>query len=599
MIDFSILAKTSPRFERVVKEYLKKGGHLTIDAYSMSYYPLETNWDFYLKFNEASSITLRGIAETAVPDLMDIFPNIRRLTLTDMLILNDVSGFGRSLSDLKLIRVEIEPKLFKEMLFKTKDTLKSLHINGLETGRSNNFYSLYSFNLNEMCPNLRSLVIKGQSTEMLLEENLKIKTSSSPGRGTSNPLLFPLSLESLKYDGCSPSLPYTVITGIPIKSLTMKRCPIHFLPATLEYLKLLDAVDYKYKADIARLQIKSVDVVFFNEPVTAQPKPNLIFTLNEDCLLEVLKHLTLDDHYAISKAHLIFHRLVTTHMITDLNMHLFSSSDALNDKEFWQQVAPWLRKISVQNSATNYELLWILPLCTGLRAITFDWVKLAKHHKTELSTQLKRNQSQMDVLVELSVDSMMDLELLLDILYRNKETLEIFRFKYRKEADWLRYESIWEVIGGMNISHIEISEGMVKHTGFDPYLERLLSFVGNKVKKFKLHTLSDESFHLLNEINLPQLENLELHFNRGVTNAHMKVLSALKKLTKLSLNFYGARNSTPINASELVHLVKSLPNLTELRSEIPVVIPLGISHALKDDLKQDGRFLSIHLVGGE
>lgn len=75
-----------------------------------------------------------------------------------MLVLNDIQSFPRSLTELNLIKVQIEDPLFEEVLLNNIETLKTLHLDQIETNWSRTPDGLYNFH--DLCPNLSSLVVK-------------------------------------------------------------------------------------------------------------------------------------------------------------------------------------------------------------------------------------------------------------------------------------------------------------------------------------------------------------------------------------------------------------------------------------------------------
>lgn len=291
--DIAALTKTSRRLENIVRSYLKQGGNITIDNNILSKFPSKSNRD-----KETASVTLKRIDEGEIAGLMSCFDKIDRLTLREMLVLNDIQSFPRSLTELNLIKVQIEDPLFEEVLLNNIETLKTLHLDQIETNCSRTPDGLYNFH--DLCPNLSSLVVKVPSsyTSMCSDENLKVVTRRYPKFIKK----LPIDLEFLYFDGVCNPLQIEEFTNL--KSVTLRDCPENSFAPSLKHLKMIEAFDYNDKSFFDDYDIEQLEIVYYNEPVADTPGPNQILqTLNDDCLLKIVSYLEIEDILEFAKVH--------------------------------------------------------------------------------------------------------------------------------------------------------------------------------------------------------------------------------------------------------------------------------------------------------
>lgn len=584
LADISRFNTSAPRYERIVQEYLRKGGNLTIDCHVLQEYPVQTNLDLYGKFSNTSAMTLKRIREDDIPQLMAIFPRIQSLTLLDMLILDNVRALPQSLIDLTLLRVQIEDVLFRELLSNNKDTLKSLEVTDIATCWCDS--TVDQFDLEELCPNVRSLVIRGQSTEMRSDPSLR----SASDFVDSSWFRFPDGLESLHYDVPLLCPPLRELTFL--KSLTLRTWEGLRLPQALKKLNILKAVDYESKKDIAGMHIRSVSVVYFNEPVNVQPTPNLILNLNDDCLLLVLGCLSRPDCLSMAMSHPRIRKLVATRVITSFEGW---SEENTENMDFWKLAAPFL-KVFHADGLSSDELLWILPYCTGLTKLSLGGDILTKVYLETFSTQLKRNLDQLHILRYLSVDSSLQLDCLLDLLHRNRDTLEGFSFDVIEAEHWVQYQSIWEVIGGMpGISRIAI--GDVCETGTELDLDIILSLVGKNLRSLSLVVSHGSEIEILRDTYVPQLQELtlDLLLEEELLPVDLEDISSLNNLKKLTLCGIGI--SDEVNENDFLEMIKSLPHLEHFDFDLYRKFSLRFGLALREYLQKEGRSLCVKLRG--
>lgn len=351
---------------------------IVIDDHVMKAFSVERNRPFYLKYKNASSVTLKRIADGDIADLMSCFADIQHLTMKDMKILNSISGVPRSLKNLTLINVKIEGKLFEQLLLKNKDTLKYLHLNETHTKVSNT--SIYD--LEELCPNLTTLIVKPilSNLDIIKRGPLKIITEKNPifiGK-------MPNKLEALHIEEIWEHLGIEKLTKL--RYLTVKDWSGGKIPPTVEHLKILNPIDKSFKKDLNNLKIKCLYGNYSKCSLFNVPKSNL-------------------DRY-----------------------HLVVNSDTprvlREDPETWKDFAPFYEKLTIENSV-NDDLLWMLPYCTGLKEVALLHMDCTEDFLTKLSIQLIRNNNQMAGLKMLSVDTNLDLTCILNLLHRNKDTLEV------------------------------------------------------------------------------------------------------------------------------------------------------------------------------
>lgn len=568
-----------------VRSYLEKGGPITIDDQVLFAHPVESNRDFYLEYQNSSSVTLIRIAESDVLALMSCFKHIQRFTVIHMLILDDISAIPKSLTELTLINVQVEHPLFQKVLLNSKDTLKSLYLDQVKTFLSSNG----CFYFKHLCPNLKSLVVKTERTNIRshVNPNLSIVTSVSPDLIRD----LPPTLESLYYDSSWKYLPFGHLNRL--ECLTLKHWNHKLIaPSNLKHLKLLKAFDHKYKSYFDNLNLESTEIVYYNEPVADLPGPNLILeTLNDDCLCNVIPYLALEDIISFAGSHPRVQGVIARQGVS-LEDIRNNSKALMESREFWEETAPSLRLMSVTNIA-NRDLLWLLPRCTGLKHLFMGRMNFTDDFQRRFSDQLIRNPNQLKNLTQLYVDTCVDVDCLLLILRRNKETLEVFCCTVDMAEDWVRFEEIWEVVAGMElVKDVLLGKrytGSIGQVNYKHHVARILSLVGRKLKVFCLCGL-DDCVDLLNVAQLPEVRALTLDMRMSPTKKNWATLSAFEELEDITIHV----ERDVIDPSYILELVKMLPRLSEITIDMPSnEFPLRFGVELNKYLAQKNRVLRI------
>lgn len=265
-------------------------------------------------------------------------------------------------------------------------------------------------------------------------------------------------------------------------------------------------------------------------------------------------------------------------------------------REFWIKACPFLKYLKPYEFS-NDDILWLLPYCTGLEKLDLIYLRRSRWREisTTLSNQLIRNLNQMNTLQELSVCSDVDRDFLLNILHRNRGTLQAFTYIVVKRHAWERYQTIWEVVGEMDhIEEICISQMYPDDTNNalgSVQLKQILSLVGRKLKRLTMRRL-DNCIHLLADAHMSKLQKLKLTMENDLTEDNWTTISSLKLLTHLTIEF-------PSNCSTNIYkcifqLVKSLPKLVELTiSGYNNSFSLQFGMVLRHYLKQENRSLSL------
>lgn len=590
LADMAILAKSSPRLEKLVQSYVNNGGNIILNNHVLCKYPIQTNRSFYLSFKNASSMTLNGIAECDIAGIMSHFHHIQRLNLTHMQILEDINAFPQRLTHLSLFKVRFEADLLKALYAKVKDTLTSLSYDRIETAWV--FMEWHDFK--EWCPNLKSIVYKGGSTNMRLEGHLKTAGQCPFQEGFM--MTIPTSLESLYVDTEWPQLN---LKNTRIISLTLRQLPAD-VPTTLERLNILDAQHSDKKMVVEKWDIKETNVHYYNDPDPPQ-QPNLILSLlNADCLLKVAEYLPVEDKLVFCKTHSKISELLTRHSF----IVMYGPDNFREHMETWIKASPFIKKLAIYNPGP--DLLVLLPYCSGLDVMDFEKQEVPISFLAPLRIQLKQGPLLLGNLSELSADGNIGLYSLLMLLRRNKDTLRVFRFYHFVFEDWDHYQSIWQLIAEMeHINHIGLAgndfswesldeySDYVKKCKVKPYVKRILSLVGRKLRALTVD-LPDYCLDLLNETNLPHLEELGHDRCDFITGAYFEAFRGLKKLRKINLKT-DEQHEVDIIDSDLLRVIKSLPDLVFLRMCVPFNFSIKFTLDLEEYLRREGRFLFVDM----
>lgn len=558
MADISSLSKTSTQLQQIIKASAKDTSNISIDAHTLEQYPVTTNRDFYLGYEKATSLTLDGIAEDDIPAIMSCFQRMQRLTMTNILILDNIDVFPRSLTDLTLIKVQIEDELFQELLSNNKDSLKSLHLDQLETQWSKS--AEWSYDFEQLCPHVDCLIIKGGLNYMRSHGNLEIKSNKPTLAGKLPPHLKHFHLEAS-------------IRNLNLHKMTeLKTCTLlimaYGVPVTVEHLKCIKAIDFGFKKQIDEHFKGTLDVAYYNCSKSymgrqkPRAKPNQMLTLlTNDLLLKITEYLDTRSCFALSEAHPRF--------------------------MLWNTNVPFLKKVNFNQHITE-KSLWFAPVCTTLEMKN---VSLAKKKNIKWN-MFEHMLNQLTILQELSVDDNLGMNWQIDLLKRNRDTLKVFRIRFTKPGELSKYESLWEAISEIpRIDHIEI---LAHHMMFNDELSKtfivgkLFSLIEKQLKILTIDTICPPD---LVYVYAPLLQ--ELNYCEKVTAADLIWLSRLRELRKLTIGYF----DDSVTQSDIFKLIKKMKKLQELTLTVPFNLGLRFGATLRAYLQQEGRVLRFTAKG--
>lgn len=107
--------------------------------------------------------------------------------------------------------------------------------------------------------------------------------------------------------------------------------------------------------------------------------------------------------------------------------------------------------------------------------------------------------------------------------------------------------------------------------------------------------IRDNCLDLLNENNLPLVEELTFERWEHIAEEYIKAICNLTKLTKLTLKCISERNmeTRRVTESDIMNLVKALPKLVNIDLNLNFKFSLKFGLELQTYLHQEGRFVCI------
>lgn len=137
----------------------------------------------------------------------------------------------------------------------------------------------------------------------------------------------------------------------------------------LEYLKVVQAVDWEYKDQIESLQLKSVDVYYMEIPT----EENLIMRLNKDCLMHLQRFLDPEDWMDFRECHSRFQTLEI------IEFAIYSKPMTLGpwnaNRSYYTRIGPLVWNLEIAN-VTEADVYELLPFFTNLKGLTLSSIEL-------------------------------------------------------------------------------------------------------------------------------------------------------------------------------------------------------------------------------
>lgn len=575
--------------KRIVSRYiLAESTVLTIDAEFLKKYPVQRNGARYSMFGHVKGLELNQVAETDIGAVVSCFGHLQRFTMRRVTIIDGISGLPWNLTDLKLINVKIEKDLLNKFITRVKETLINLHLDRVQTffvfgsvdklGMQAAWDCILGLDLKVMCPNLKSLVFLGDVV-WLNGKGVKLTSLKIVAKELQADIYEFKHLEYFYLDVLKsvarPVLQeneYQHMTRL--RSLTLKCWWTPSLESLeyLDYLRIILPVDPRQKNYIDNLKIKCVHVEYYDYA----EEPNLILkVLNNECLMHVLRYLSLKDCFSFGKTNRRVHGLVKEHRFPVMKVgiytfgHLFTNE---GNNLILKHLAPSVKKLHVIYGS----LFWIIPYCTSLKKLELSTccsnfkeedVKILptaldsfsitygcgqKDNWNIVGPYIRRLQNVREINIKNC-----PVKFVIDFIRNNVKTLEHF---FISKVDVENWENVWNDLSlAKNLKNLTLDLGKELTINEATILKEGFSKIGKKLQKLTLLNASNENFETIVKLkSLQKLKELNVQVPSG--DGNVNALKTMKELTWIRL-------AGVSNVSEAIDLIGALPKL--VRVELP------------------------------
>lgn len=626
----------SPRLERIVNKHVKETPYgLQIEPCCLQKHSIHADKAFYEKYGSNKSLKLLSLGQSEANQVLQYFPDITRLSLCNMEILDGFNTFPAELMELFMSDSVIERHVIESWFAATVSSLSFVVMQNVKhsfplQGKVGGLGKALTIDGFE---HLVSVIIRGESlnfelhcpTGSLTIESKEIVHCEVGDIQTEylylavpNPELFGHTISQLR----SSLKTVELDNWIPSFHLHLTNCD------SLENLIILSKVDSIFKPQIDQLKIKNVDVTYESFPVF-EVEPNLMFDiLNDDCLLEIISFLTVPQWMAFGEIHSRAEWVVTSYKYHRTAITFENFCDSEMSEEHFNDICVYPRRFAVDSSGF-VEYLQKFKQLTALTMSSFTITKemvdqlpgeleelcLGNSYETDLdlSPYFARINSTLRVL-ELAYlpdnpQFLMELKELREIKIRVRASIDQLPLMLRQNSGLERvdiridtikngtYEETLDAIRSLSmVKDIRISFGH-----FPPkYEEIMLSLIreiGPKLTKLSVDIEPPQNGFICKE--LENVNELIVNVQRNLKEA-IKDICALKSLRKLKIEqyyyvmFFRNRDRVTLDFSDIMLLIQSLPNLIEIQSRIlePFTIKGGLE--LQAYLRKTNRQLRIN-----
>lgn len=637
LCDMDNLAQMTPWMKQIVDNHVNSGPFgLQIQSCCLQKHPIHTDEEFYGKYKSRNTfLKIKNVRESDADQVLRIFTGISRLALYDMQIFQGLTAFPANLKELTITNSVIEHHILQNWLELNASTLRLLNVDKVE----HSFCGLGIPLVIDHVENLRRLIVRGNSLSLLVGPHLSelsfIHIQADQligcifvGNNVKNLILdVPNSPYASIFCGNSPSLKnLTIFDWPPPEYLNLTKIP------SLGNLLILSVVDFKYKQEIANLDIQNV--LFTCEspaPPAESVDPDLIFELlyDDNCLLEIISYLTVPDWINFGLIHPISEGIVNEykypHAIITMKDLMMIEGDN------FPRIAPFVENLSMQQ-------IWFngMSKFTQLKSLTLEEVSITRERVRQLPNGLEKL-----CLLLASYENSLDLTPYLKQLSSTLTVLEMDKLPNDDPQCLIKLRGLQELILGMpnhSSNHILFYDGIAMILKLNPGLKRLVLCVGSLRDSYwnaigslgnlidlaisldnvaKNHMkYSDRIVDLLNKVgpqllklkvgnihsnqylsckNLPNIQELDVYIYTGL-NKTISSICQLKSLSKLRINHKNSCNDRKsiLIANAVILLVKSLPNLKEIRWRYLEPFPIKLGWKLQKILRESDRTLRIN-----
>lgn len=285
---------------------------ITIDAAFLEKRPFLAHRAVYAELgSKVTSLTLSLIDEQEAISIVPLFTALRHFSLQKVTILNGpLSGWPTGIETLQLTDCKIPKDVAKSWFKSIGKSLLNVQMarccHAVQFGMEGSFADLAK----HLPDSIRSLSVYDPICTYLRVGQL------------------PPSLEYCHLEAPMDTEDHLVewVRSSSVKTLILKlhltrSDSIEYLKEMkfLENLRVLNSVDFKMQSLLESLKLKTLDVHCYSPPA----KENLIFTLNDDCLIHVLSFLEQEEWLTLSQAHPRFNRLMATYIYPHKEIDMF------------------------------------------------------------------------------------------------------------------------------------------------------------------------------------------------------------------------------------------------------------------------------------
>lgn len=275
------------------------------------------------------------------------------------------------------------------------------------------------------------------------------------------------------------------------------------------------------------------------------------------------------------------------------------------NSNFCKGAAPYIHSLQIRSGCD--DLHWIVPLCTSVyhlhlsnvnlnagfidswpRNLKYFFLRAIVSGDVNIQQALGRHFAQMVGLETILTDFNISKETLLDCFERNKDTLRCISCALDGPStiDWnwemnapLPTLQAWQLLNASNYP-IKPSQMEAVFSSYGPQLKHL--FVDINITGFG---------EAINGRLLPYLEQLTLiMFGLSLSATDLSGLSSLLKLKRLILRKYSSLKTLKLSDSDVLFLIKSLPELEFLQID-GFESTLRFQKELEDYINKEGRIL--------
>lgn len=316
--DLHVFSLSHPKLKEIVHSYLDNGHPLLIDSDTLWKYPVSSHGEFYAAYgSRATNVVLNRAFPFELPMIFQRFLRILQLTLIkiDYEYEYEIATDSYPTEVRKLILIENDLSFsVSEKWLPRLHSLESLHLKDNKNVLLGHFPTITSLSLT------RRHIIRPRLI---------------------CPLLKSLTLE------CWGLVEYATIQAMK----------------DLQYLRILRSVDWKDRKEVEALGLQSLDVSYQAIPEEA----DLIFRLNDDCLLHMMKFLDNKDRITLHNTHTRFSIAKFQWYCLDLECLPLGENPT-----FYEWIGSRVSRLIVCKASIE-DLKKLIPTFTNAREIEFSW----------------------------------------------------------------------------------------------------------------------------------------------------------------------------------------------------------------------------------